>query len=75
MYACKDVFHSFRAVYIYMCSFSIVYLPVAIFDQESPSPSLLTSITWDFQPLTHHLGFPATDPREMGFPTPPNARL
>ena len=32
MYACKDVFHSFRAVYIYMCSFSIVYLPVAIFD-------------------------------------------
>ena len=32
MYACKDVFHSFRAVYICMCSFSIVNLPAAIFD-------------------------------------------
>ena len=39
MYACKDVFHSFRAVYIYMCSFSIVYLPVAIFD------AILLSVT------------------------------
>ena len=102
VYACKDVFHLFRAVYICMCSFSIVNLPVAIFDAifvvcdppptmgrkfqatdameipnnrrhgnpnvGDPPPSLLTSIIWDFQPLTHHLGFPATDPQEMGFP-------
>ena len=106
MYACKDVFHSFRAVYICMCSFSIVNLPAAIFDaifvvcdpplqpwkgnskQQTPwksqtthameipmrvvpPPLFVNEHQWDFQPLTHPLGFLATDPQEVGFPTPP----
>ena len=33
-------------------------------------PLFVNEHHWDFQLLPHHLGFPATDPQEMGFPTP-----
>ena len=36
-----------------------------------PPPLFVNEHQWDFQPLTHHLGFLATDPQEVGFPTPP----
>ena len=45
-----------------MCSFSIVYLPVAIFDAillyVTPKPGVTPPLFVN----EHHLGFPATDP-------------